>query len=444
MASVCPAWRANVTSSSATTRPPPPPSPRPLPNACRSPSAESIDARRQIVHVERLHEVARVSQVEHGDQRLHAHVGGRHDHGECGVGGADLLQQGDAVGVGETEIEHQHFGAELFELAPRLGAAPGEGDVVPRGEAPIVRPPQRCLVLDEQHLAPRRGGGGPHGGAIYAGDPRRPRRPRSGRAALQLEQVVQFGKHKEKAQLLVRSPQAHRQAAFRRLALNQHQRAQTRAVHLPRSRQVDRQPPGPLLELLQQLPRGAAERRARIETQLFGGGQDSFAWARRHRHHVLHGQLQKSPRLELCDSDANLGPAELSCGSPTGCQSPRENPHAPRCRRPSGAAHIARRRYPPSFTENRPACTMRRADRKSTRLNSSHGYISYAVFCLKKKKKIKTHIDTETLPGLCQYTFDCYWKPATLQRLLGGPSTVVLIVHRSPEGNSAFALGFSF
>src|SRR5687768_17803966 len=30
-----------------------------------------------------------------------------------------------------------------------------------------------------------------------------------------------------------------------------------------------------------------------------------------------------------------------------------------------------------------------RQDRKSTRLNSSHGYISYAVFCLKKKKKKK-------------------------------------------------------
>src|SRR5256884_3605505 len=27
-------------------------------------------------------------------------------------------------------------------------------------------------------------------------------------------------------------------------------------------------------------------------------------------------------------------------------------------------------------------------DRKSTRLNSSHGYISYAVFCLKKKKNL--------------------------------------------------------
>src|SRR2546422_4630212 len=29
---------------------------------------------------------------------------------------------------------------------------------------------------------------------------------------------------------------------------------------------------------------------------------------------------------------------------------------------------------------------LERGDRKSTRLNSSHGYISYAVFCLKKKK----------------------------------------------------------
>src|SRR2546421_8033089 len=30
-------------------------------------------------------------------------------------------------------------------------------------------------------------------------------------------------------------------------------------------------------------------------------------------------------------------------------------------------------------------------DRKSTRLNSSHDQISYAVFCLKKKKKITAH-----------------------------------------------------
>src|SRR2546429_1526788 len=36
------------------------------------------------------------------------------------------------------------------------------------------------------------------------------------------------------------------------------------------------------------------------------------------------------------------------------------------------------------------------ADRKSTRLNSSHGYISYAVFCLKKKKTTNTHIHCST------------------------------------------------
>src|SRR2546429_1929993 len=32
-------------------------------------------------------------------------------------------------------------------------------------------------------------------------------------------------------------------------------------------------------------------------------------------------------------------------------------------------------------------------DRKSTRLNSSHGYISYAVFCLKKKRKNTRSLD---------------------------------------------------
>src|SRR5205809_4911350 len=47
-----------------------------------------------------------------------------------------------------------------------------------------------------------------------------------------------------------------------------------------------------------------------------------------------------------------------------------------------------------AITSLHPAAAVLRADeileerdRKSTRLNSSHGYISYAVFCLKKKKK---------------------------------------------------------
>src|SRR3989337_2593494 len=38
------------------------------------------------------------------------------------------------------------------------------------------------------------------------------------------------------------------------------------------------------------------------------------------------------------------------------------------------------------------------ADRKSTRLNSSHGSISYAVFCLTKKKKKEMHTETCTDP----------------------------------------------
>src|SRR2546429_6134946 len=45
------------------------------------------------------------------------------------------------------------------------------------------------------------------------------------------------------------------------------------------------------------------------------------------------------------------------------------------------------------FTDPQP-CSIKKLDRKSTRLNSSHGYISYAVFCLKKKKKHMTHSST--------------------------------------------------
>src|SRR2546429_3403055 len=50
------------------------------------------------------------------------------------------------------------------------------------------------------------------------------------------------------------------------------------------------------------------------------------------------------------------------------------------------AAQVAQR---PARILASPAVARRassREDRKSTRLNSSHGYISYAVFCLKKKK----------------------------------------------------------
>src|SRR3989449_4735897 len=69
---------------------------------------------------------------------------------------------------------------------------------------------------------------------------------------------------------------------------------------------------------------------------------------------------------------------------------------------PRGLARGKPQRAPRAFAiEAEQVCGARggaERDRKSTRLNSSHGYISYAVFCLKKKKKKKEknrQIDTD-------------------------------------------------
>src|SRR2546422_8446923 len=48
-------------------------------------------------------------------------------------------------------------------------------------------------------------------------------------------------------------------------------------------------------------------------------------------------------------------------------------------------------------------------DRKSTRLNSSHGYISYAVFCLKKKKKKNRHITMNEVTKIVK-THSTTWR----------------------------------
>src|SRR2546427_1081063 len=55
--------------------------------------------------------------------------------------------------------------------------------------------------------------------------------------------------------------------------------------------------------------------------------------------------------------------------------------------RPRPARHDRAVRGPPRSREERGPDPARLRDRKSTRLNSSHSQISYAVFCLKKKKK---------------------------------------------------------
>src|SRR5688572_32062725 len=54
--------------------------------------------------------------------------------------------------------------------------------------------------------------------------------------------------------------------------------------------------------------------------------------------------------------------------------------------RPEEAQHEDHLRSDLALPKHRERCS---SDRKSTRLNSSHSQISYAVFCLKKKKKTK-------------------------------------------------------
>src|SRR3712207_7158356 len=84
---------------------------------------------------------------------------------------------------------------------------------------------------------------------------------------------------------------------------------------------------------------------------------------------------------------------------------------ARRLRRPAGGARPDRRRAP-----RRPQAGAARVhdpgghrparkppDRKSTRLNSSHANISYAVFCLKKKKRTQTSSTLIILHHLKKY-----------------------------------------
>src|SRR2546427_3220402 len=59
--------------------------------------------------------------------------------------------------------------------------------------------------------------------------------------------------------------------------------------------------------------------------------------------------------------------------------------------------------------------SLRVQDRKSTRLNSSHSQISYAVFCLKKKKKNKKRNDRDIriTNVTCRVEIDTYCRVAT-------------------------------
>src|SRR2546422_5252603 len=78
-----------------------------------------------------------------------------------------------------------------------------------------------------------------------------------------------------------------------------------------------------------------------------------------------------------------------------------------RRRRRARAAPARARRGRARDRGTRGTRSRRRADRKSTRLNSSHGYISYAVFCLKKKKKIEP--TTTEILYVTRYV-QCEWR----------------------------------
>src|SRR5690606_41497807 len=73
------------------------------------------------------------------------------------------------------------------------------------------------------------------------------------------------------------------------------------------------------------------------------------------------------------------GTTQHTAGSPTR-RADRSGRRAARARRPPGVHGVA--------------ADGARRDRKSTRLNSSHVKSSYAVFCLKKKRKQRKHEET--------------------------------------------------
>src|SRR5256884_818113 len=72
---------------------------------------------------------------------------------------------------------------------------------------------------------------------------------------------------------------------------------------------------------------------------------------------------------------------------------------------------------------------LRSIDRKSTRLNSSHGYISYAVFCLKKKKNARLGLILPARRPLRSRRFASAARGAAQRRAIRGHAADVLRRH---------------
>src|SRR2546429_2122229 len=93
-----------------------------------------------------------------------------------------------------------------------------------------------------------------------------------------------------------------------------------------------------------------------------------------------HTRCSRDWSSDVCSSDLDVA-APSADGYAAFDESERGPPRDSRVA--DGFGHVLASRCFPD--ERRPQ------DRKSTRLNSSHGYISYAVFCLKKKTKAHQH-----------------------------------------------------
>src|SRR2546430_13002318 len=78
-------------------------------------------------------------------------------------------------------------------------------------------------------------------------------------------------------------------------------------------------------------------------------------------------------RSGVMEPEESLGEAAVRCAVSAALEDPRFSPMKD-----------------PQLEEMSIEISLERRDRKSTRLNSSHSQISYAVFCLKKKKKLHT------------------------------------------------------
>src|SRR5256885_11789721 len=119
--------------------------------------------------------------------------------------------------------------------------------------------------------------------------------------------------------------------------------------------------------------------------------------------------IRRPPRSTLFPYTTLFRSARHTGADPEGAQAPEARRRADAARvRHGQAGQQAAPEGQRGHEDDRPG-----ADRKSTRLNSSHLVISYAVFCLKKKKKDNKTSSARQTPPLAASTF----KSTSIRRL---------------------------